>query len=74
MADDIAMVERIYDKADLPMTEAARASLAAFMAEHPRGREGQVVYHLERDFGVAPAALRERFGFYFNAFPILRRE
>jgi hypothetical protein len=74
MADDIAMVERIYDKADLPMTEAARASLAAFMAEHPRGREGQVVYHLERDFGVAPAALRERFGFYFDAFPILRRE
>jgi hypothetical protein len=73
MADDVAMVEKIYAKAGLTMTEAARASLAGYMADHPRGREGQVVYHLERDFGVSPASLRERFAFYFEAFDFMRR-
>ncbi len=71
MADDLAMVEKIYAKAELPMTETARAEVAAFLKEHPRGKEGQVVYHLERDFGVTPAALRERFQFYFDAFDFL---
>jgi hypothetical protein len=37
MADDVAMVERIYSLADLPMTTEARARLGAFMAEHRRG-------------------------------------
>jgi len=74
MADDIAMVEKIYAKAGLPMTDAARAQIQAFLKNHPRGKEGQVVYHLERDFGVSPNALRERFKFYFDAFDFLPRK
>jgi hypothetical protein len=70
MADDVAMVERIYAVADLPMTAAARARLDAFMAENPRGRWGRVIYDLRRDFGVDPAALRRRFGFYFDRFGV----
>ncbi len=73
MEDEVAMVEKIYAKAGLTMTEAARASLAADRANHPRGKEGQVVYHLERDFGVSPDTLRKRFGFYFEAFDFMRR-
>jgi hypothetical protein len=71
MADDLAMVEKIYAKAGLPMTDTARAEVAAFLEAHPRGKEGQVVYHLERDFGVTPAELRKRFQFYFDAFDFL---
>lgn len=39
----------------------------------PRGKHGQNVYNLERDFGIAPAELRKRFDFHFEAFPVIRR-
>lgn len=70
MADDLAMVEKIYDRAGLPMTERARAQLQHYIDEHPRGKEGRVVYDLRGDFGVEPSALRRRFDFYFEAFPV----
>ena len=70
MADDLATVERIYEVAGLPMTDAARAQIAAYLRDHPRGKEGQVVYDLRRDFGAEPAAVREPFGFYFERFPV----
>jgi len=70
MADDIGMVARIYERAGLPLTTEARAALDGFMDEHPRGKHGQIAYDLERDFGVAPARVRERFGFYFDRFPV----
>ncbi|MEM9196056.1 MAG: sulfotransferase, partial [Myxococcota bacterium] len=70
MADDVAMVDRIYRVANLEMTPAARASLDQYMIENPRGKHGRIVYDLEGDFGVDPEALRSRFAFYFEAFPI----
>jgi len=70
MADDVAMVERIYAKAGLELTPRARAELDAFMTEHARGKHGQVVYDLERDFGLDPDAVRERFAFYFERLPV----
>jgi hypothetical protein len=70
MADDLATVERIYDVAGLPMTDAARAQIAAYLDAHPRGKEGQVVYDLRRDFRAEPGAVREPFGFYFERFPV----
>lgn len=74
MANDVAMVERIYGQAGLPMTAAARAQLDAFMAEHPRGKHGRVVYDLRGDFGLDPATVRDRFAFYFERFPAIRAE
>jgi hypothetical protein len=70
MADDLAMVERIYARAGLPMTDTARAQLQAYLDDHPRGRHGQVVYDLRGDFGVEPAALRQRFRAYCERFPV----
>jgi hypothetical protein len=70
MADDIGMVERIYRKAGLDMTAAARQELRQFMDHHPRGKFGQVMYDLKGDFGVEPADLRKRFDFYFERFPV----
>ena len=70
MADDLATVERIYEVAGLPMTDSARAQIAAYLNAHPRGVEGQVVYDLRHDFAVEPAAVREPFGFYFERFPV----
>jgi hypothetical protein len=70
MADDLATVERIYEVAGLPMTDAARTQIAGYLADHPRGKQGQVVYDLRRDFRAEPAAVREPFGFYFERFPV----
>ncbi|MAL93843.1 MAG: sulfotransferase family protein [Haliea sp.] len=69
MADDMAMVEKIYAKAGVELTDRARGEMQAFIDAHPRGKEGKVVYDLKGDFGVDPAELRERFAFYFERFP-----
>jgi hypothetical protein len=70
MADDLGMVARIYERAGLPMTPAARAELARYVADNPRGKHGQVGYDLRGDFGIEPAAVRPRFGFYFERFAV----
>jgi hypothetical protein len=73
MADDMAVVREVRAKAGLPETDQANREVAEFIASHPRGKYGQIVYNLERDFGISPADLRKRFDFYFDAFPFLRR-
>jgi hypothetical protein len=70
MADEIGTVERIYAKAGLELTPAARRELETFATENPRGKSGRVVYDLKGDFGIDPAALRERFAFYYERFGV----
>jgi hypothetical protein len=70
MQDDIAMVERIYDLAGLPLSTQARAQIEGYLHENPRGKHGRIVYDLEGDFGIEPEALRERFSFYYERFPV----
>ena len=70
MADDVAMVERIYEVAKLPMTPEARAQIVAHNESHQRGKHGQVVYDVREDFGVEPTSVREGFGFYLDRFDI----
>ena len=70
MADDVAMVDRIYDHAGFEMTSGARAQLDAYMAANPRGKHGNLVYDLEGDFGVSASEVRVRFDYYFDRFPI----
>ncbi len=72
MKDDIATVERIYDLADLPMTTEAGAQLDRYLEDNPRGKHGRIVYDLKGDFGIDPEALRERFSFYYERFPVER--
>jgi hypothetical protein len=64
--DDLATVAQIYETAALPMTEQARAELASFVDDHPRGKHGAIDHDLRRDFGVDPAELQKRFAFYFE--------
>ena len=69
MADDLAMVGRIYALAGQPLTDDGLAAMAAFMAEHPRGRYGSVRYDLGR-FGLDPAERRRALGFYVERFAV----
>jgi hypothetical protein len=68
LRDDLGTVERIYEVAGQPMTAEGRSAMAAFLAAHPRGRLGRVLYDLG-DVGLdrdeRRSALRpyvERFG------------
>jgi hypothetical protein len=69
MADDLAMVARVYDVAGQPLDERARASMASFMAAHPRGRHGAVLYDMGQ-FGLDATERRAALGFYTDRFDI----
>lgn len=69
LADDIAMVERIYELAGQPFTTDVRAAMDDFMAGHPRGKFGGVVYDLA-DFELDRDELRETLRFYVDRFAV----
>jgi len=69
MADDVAMVDRIYELAGQPMTDRARATMQAFMDEHPRGKFGGIRYDLA-DFGLDPTERRQALRFYTDRFAV----
>jgi hypothetical protein len=69
MADDMAMVGRVYELAGQPMDDRARAAMADFMDAHPRGKYGAVTYDLA-EFGLDPAERRKALSFYTDRFGI----
>jgi hypothetical protein len=69
MADDVAMVERIYEVADQPFTPAVRAAMDAFMADHPRGKHGVVRTDLA-DLGHDIDERRRALAFYVERFGV----
>jgi len=73
MQDDMAVVREVRAKAALPETDQANRDVDEYIQSHPRGKYGQLVYNLDRDFGIAPADLRKRFDFYYDAYPFLKR-
>lgn len=70
MKDDLAVVRQFYEVAGVELTERARRELQAYLDANPRGKHGRVVYDLVGDFGLDPAALRERYAFYTDRFAI----
>ena len=71
MADDLAMVARVYDLAGQPLDDGARAAMTQFMAEHPRGKFGAIDYDLAV-FGLDRSALRRQMDFYTERFGVTR--
>lgn len=72
MKDDIGEVERIYAAADFELNLGARRQMINFADANKHGRNARVAYDMRADFGVEPDEIRERFSFYFNAFPVVR--
>ena len=70
MADPVGQLEQIYAKSDMEIDDAARAAFAEAIAANQRGKHGQLSYDLRGDFGLEPEAIRERFQFYFDRFPV----
>jgi hypothetical protein len=67
MADDLAMVERIYALADQPWDDRARGAVDTYLAGHPRGRHGGVHYDFEV-LGLDRADLEQSLAFYTDRF------
>jgi hypothetical protein len=70
MADEMSTLEHIYEVADLPMTPVAKRHIQAYLDAHPRGKEGQIVYDVRKDFDADPAELRAPFDFYLDRFAV----
>jgi hypothetical protein len=70
MADEIGMLERVYECAGIPFTDSARAEVTAYQEAHPRGKEGRVVYDLRNDFDITPDEVRTRFSAYLDRFDV----
>jgi hypothetical protein len=66
MSDPMATVAAIYEKAGLSLMPGIRQLMAEFVGSNPRGRHGQLVYQLQRDFGLSAAGVRKQFDFYFE--------
>lgn len=69
IADDVGTAQKVLEFAGLASTEASEADMRDYMASHPRGKDGRVVYDLAGDFNLDVPALRERFAFYADRFP-----
>lgn len=69
MADDVAMVERIYELADQPFGDDVKSGMDAFMVKNPRGKHGRVAYDLT-DFGVDRSERRAALQFYVDRFGV----
>jgi hypothetical protein len=74
MSDELGTVARILEVAGLGVPDETRQQLAAYVASNPRGKNGRMIYDLRADFGLDPGDVRERFAFYFEAFPQIRPE
>lgn len=67
MADDLAMVQRVWDTAGYVPNDESRAAVAEYLAGHTRGRLGTVDYRAE-DLGLDRDELRRRFAPYVERF------
>jgi hypothetical protein len=71
MADDIAMVRRVYEVAGQRFTEQTHLDMHRFMESHPRGRHGTIVYDFD-DMALDPNELERRLDFYVQRFDLTR--
>lgn len=67
VTDDVRAASGVLERSGLEVTDECLADIEAYMASHPRGKDGRVVYDLEGDFGLNAEELRERFAFYTEA-------
>ncbi len=65
--DPMAQIEALYRWLGEDLTDETRAAMLAWRASMPRDKHGSHTYD-PADFGLDPAALRARFGFYTARF------
>ena len=61
----MAVLERIYNKFDLAMSEQARAGMQAHIDANPKGKHGKHQYDLA-SYGLTEQEVLDRFDFYIS--------
>lgn len=74
LADEVGTACAVLETAGIEVTAEARTGFESYVASNARSRDGRIVYDLRGDFGLEPDELYERYAFYFDAFPQVRRE
>lgn len=69
ISDPMGAVRRIYRHFDRELRPEAVAAMRLFVAEHPKDKRGAHLYSLEQ-FGLDPAAEREKFRGYTNHYDV----
>ncbi len=67
VADQFAEITKIYDAFELPMSNVGAPSMRAYIAEHPKGKDGIHRYEPE-EYGVDPITVRRDFARYIEHF------
>jgi hypothetical protein len=67
MADEMGVAAEIYDLADEPMADDARAAIQAYLTGHQRGRLGRIATSGEM-FGLDENDMKNRFSRYSERF------
>lgn len=68
--NEITILETLYERNGTALRPETRAAFQNYLDANPRGKHGQVRYHLERDFGCNAAEVRSQFDFYFDRFDV----
>lgn len=72
MANQMPILEQIYELAGIGLDPTARAAIEDYLATHPRGWAGAVRYDLEGQFGIRREDLYRHYAYYLEAFPVQR--
>jgi len=67
VADQFVEIEKIYDALDLPMSAEGAAAMRAYIADHPKGKDGIHRYRPE-EYGIDPTVVRDEFAPYIERF------
>ena len=69
VSDQFAVVEKIYETFDIPMSQEAANKMRTFIEDNPKGKHGTHAYTPE-EYGVDPAAVRHTFADYIERFQL----
>jgi hypothetical protein len=61
--DPMAMVKKVYNAFDLPLSAESRAAMQAHVDANPKGKHGKHEYNLA-EYGLTREVIEERFAFY----------
>lgn len=68
--NEMPVLQELYSRAGVEITPKAAKRFQAYIDANRRGDKGRIPYDLRGHFGVEPAELRARFGFYFDRFDV----
>lgn len=70
VADNLTAVADVYRRAELELTDTARAEITNYIENNRQGSGGRIVYDLRGHFGVEPSEVREPFADYLAKHPV----